>query len=154
MKKIQILNRIPKEQRRCRLKKVLWFICTVCMICMTVLCMSAFADDGKATQEKTVVSLVWEGRVTDVKTAVWNEKSVQIRTEDIGTGNGKIYDFVGVTLLDLMKLAGADECTKALVKSTDGLVGEVSAEDIRNYDIALVNGYADGKPLKVAEGGP
>ena len=53
-----------------------------------------------------------------------------------------------------MKLAGADGCAKALVKSTDGLVGEVSAEDIRNYDIALVNGYAGGKPLKTGAGGP
>ena len=40
------------------------------------------------------------------------------------------------------------------MKSTDGLVGEVSAEDIRNYDIALVSGYAGGKPLRTDEGGP
>ena len=154
MKKIQTVNRIPKEERCCRTDKPLWFIYAVCIVCITVLYISAFADGGKEIQEETVVLLLWEGSDTDVKTTEWNERSVQIHTEDVGMGNGKIYDFVGVTLSDLMKLAGADECTKALVKSTDGLVGEVSAEDIRNYDIALVSGYAGGKPLRTDEGGP
>lgn len=154
MKKIQTVNRIPKKERCCRTDKPLWFICAVCIACITVLCISAFADGVKEIQEETVVLLLWEGSDTDVKTTEWNERSVQIHTEDVGMGNGKIYDFVGVTLSDLMKLAGADECTKALVKSTDGLVGEVSAEDIRNYDIALVNGYAGGKPIKTDAGGP
>lgn len=116
--------------------------------------MSAFAGDGREIQGETVVSLVWEGSNTDIKTAWWNEQSVRIHTEDVGMSNGKVYDFIGVTLSDLMKLVGADECTRALVKSSDGLIGEVSAEDIRNYDIALVNGYADGKPVKTSAGGP
>ena len=154
MKKMQMLKRIPKEERCCRKEKPLWFIRVVCVVCMIVLCPGAFADSGKEMREETVVSLVWEGRVTDVKTAVWNDRSVQIHTEDVGLGNGIVYDFVGVTILDLMKLAGAEECTKALVKSTDGLISEVSAEDIRNYDIALVNGYAGGKPISTDAGGP
>ena len=153
MKRIQILNRIPKEEKYCRGKRILRFF-SVCIVCIVFLCVSAFADDGRGIQEEKVVTLVWEGSNTDVKTTEWNVRSVQIHTEDVGMGNGKVYDYIGVTLLDLMKLAGADECTKALVKSTDGLIGEVSAADIRNYDIALVNGYADGKPIKAGAGGP
>ena len=135
--RIQILNRIPKEEKCCCGNRILWFF-SVCIVCIAFLCMSAFADDGGVIQEETVVTLVWEGSNTDVKTTEWNVRSVQIHTEDVGMGNGKVYDYVGVTLLDLMELAGADECSKALVKSTDGLIGEVSAADIRNYDIALV----------------
>ena len=154
MKRIRIPNRILKEDRGCRMRKPFWFIYAVCIGCMAVLCTGALADGGGKIQEDTVVSLVWEDSHTDVKTTEWNERSVQIHTEDIGMGNGKIYDYSGVTLFDLMKLAGADECTKARVKSSDGLTGEVSAEDIRNYDIALVNAYSDGKPIKADAGGP
>ena len=138
----------------CRERIFAIIICIVCIVCITALRMSAFAGGDGTIQEETVVTLIWENSDIDVRTTEWNEHSVVIHTEDIGMGNGKVYDFVGVTLFDLMKLAGADECTKALVKSTDGLIGEVSAEDIRNYDIALVNGYADGKPIKADAGGP
>ena len=138
----------------CRERIFAIIICIVCIVCITALRMSAFADGDGTIQEEPVVTLIWENSGIDVGTAEWNEHSVQINTEDIGTGNGKVREFVGVTLFDLMKLAGADECTKALVKSTDGLIGEVSAEDIRNYDITLVNGYADGKPIKADAGGP
>lgn len=153
MKKIQRLDRIPMEERRCRTDKPLWLIRAACIVWIAVLSVSAFADGGKEIQEETIVSLVWEDRITDVTTTEWYEHSVQIHTEDVGMGNGKVCDFVGVTLFDLMKLAGADGCSKALVKSTDGLVGEVAAEDIRNYDIALVNGYAGGKPVSQPAGG-
>ena len=138
----------------CRERIFTIIICIVCIICIPVLRMSAFADDVGAIQEDVVVTLIWENSDIDVRTTEWNEHAVQIHTEDIGMGNGKVYDFVGVTLFDLMKLAGADECTKALVKSTDGLIGEVSPEDIRNYDIALVCSYADGRPIKADAGGP
>lgn len=154
MEKIQAPKRTPKEERRCRADKPRRFIFAACIVCIAVLCMGALAEGGKGMQEETVVSLVWEGSDTGVNAAEWNGRAVQIHTEDVGLGNGKTYDFVGVTLFDLMKLAGADECTKAIVKSTDGLVGEVSAEDIRTYDIALVNGYAGGKPVKTDAGGP
>ena len=138
----------------CRERFFAIIICIVCIVCITALRMSAFADGDGTIQEETVVTLIWENSDIDVGTTEWNEHSVEIHTEDIGMGNGKVYDFVGVTLFDLMKLAGADECTKALVKSTDGMIGEVSAEDIRNHDIALVCGYADGKPIKADAGGP
>ncbi len=154
MKRIRIPNRIPKEDRGCRIDKFLRFFYAVCIVCIAALCTGAFADVGGTIQEETVVSLVWEDSRTDVKTTEWNERSVQIHTEDIGMRDGTVYDYAGVTLFDLMKLAGADECTKALVKSTDGLTGEVSAEDIRGYEIALVNAYADGKPIKANAGGP
>ena len=152
MKKTQTLNRMPGEKTR-RARKSLRLIRAVCVVCMTVLCTGAFAGGGEI-QEETVVSLVWEDRTADVETSWWNERSVHIHTEDVGTGGGTIRDYVGVTLSDLMELAGADGCAKAIVKSTDGLTGEVSAEDMRNYDIALVNGYAGGKPIKAGEGGP
>ena len=138
----------------CRERFFAIILCIVCIKCIPVLRMSALADDEGAIQEAAVVTLIWENSDIDVRTTKWNEHSVQINTEDIGMGNGKVYNYVGVTLFDLMKLAGADECTKALVKSADGLIGEVSAEDIRNYDIALVYGNTDGKPIKADAGGP
>jgi len=116
MKRIQILNRTPKEEKYFRGKRILRFF-SVCIVCIVFLCVSAFADDGREIQEETVVTLVREGSNTDVKTTEWNVRSVQIHTEDVGMGNGKVYDYIGVTLLDLMKLAGADECTFFL-KST------------------------------------
>ena len=91
-------------------KKRLRFICAVCAACMTVLGAGALAGGGGEIQEETVVSLVWEGSATGVKTTWWNEQAVQIHTEDVGLGSGKIRDYVGVTLFDLMKLAGADGC--------------------------------------------
>lgn len=130
------------------------FISAACIVCVAVLCSAALAGGGGEIQEETAVSLVWEGSTTDVKAAWWNERAVRIHTEDVGLGNGEVCDYTGVTLYDLMELAGADGCDRALVKSSDGLTGEVSAEDMRNYDIALVNGYADGKPLRAGEGGP
>ena len=60
MKKKQMPDRIPREERHCCTDKYPWFICAVCMACITFLCMSALADGGKEVQEETVVSLVWE----------------------------------------------------------------------------------------------
>ncbi len=115
---------------------------------------SAPDETAAPVAEETVITLVWDSNQIDVGISEWNRHSVLISTEDPGLGNGKIYDFAGVKLFDLMELAGVHECAKALVKSTDGMIGEVSAEDFRNYDIALVNGYSDGKPLAADVGGP
>ena len=103
----------------CRERFFAIIICIVCIVCITALRMSAFADGDGTIQDEAVVTLIWENSDIDVGTTEWNEHSVEIHTEDIGMGNGKVYDFVGVTLFDLMKLAGADECTKVFVKSTD-----------------------------------
>ena len=84
MKRIQIPNRIPKEDRGCRIDKSLRFFYAVCIVCIAALCTGAFADVEGTIQEETVVSLVWEDSRTDVKTTEWNERSVQIHTEDIG----------------------------------------------------------------------
>ena len=137
-------------------KRICFAYMVICMVGIVCACMNAIADRASDTPDETetVVSLVWENKRIDVSFSEWSKHSFQISTEDVGLGNGKVYDFVGVKLSDLIKLAGADECTKALVKSTDGLTGEVSAEDIRNYDIALVNGYSGGTPLSVNKGGP
>ena len=99
----------------CRERIFTIIICIVCMMCIPVLRMRASADGEGAIQEETVVKLSWENSDIVVGTTEWNEHAVPIHTEDIGMGNGKVYDFVGVTLFDLMKLAGADECTKVLV---------------------------------------
>ena len=136
------------------IKKSFCLICMICITCMTLLCMDAPAENPGAFRETPIVTLVCGDRRVDVKEAEWDERSVLIHTEDTGLGNGKIYDYSGVKLSDLMILAGADDYTKALVKSDDGMTVEVSADDIRNYDIALVNGYTDGTPLKVDVGGP
>jgi len=136
------------------LLRMICIICIICIICMPFLCTNALAESPEELQQTTFVTLVWGDRRVDVKASDWNERSVLIRTEDAGVGNGKIYDYSGVKLSDLMTFAGADECTRVFVKSDDGMIAEVSAEDIRKYDIAIVNGYADGKPLKADVGGP
>lgn len=67
MKRIRIPNRIPKEDRGCRIDKSLRFFYAVCIVCIAALCTGAFADVGGTIQEETVVSLVWEDSRTDVK---------------------------------------------------------------------------------------
>lgn len=41
MKKKQMPDRIPREERHCCTDKYPWFIRAVCMACITFLCMSA-----------------------------------------------------------------------------------------------------------------
>lgn len=139
------------QESKSAMRKIVSAICIICMIIMYV---NAFADADIEDQEEAVVTLVWDDSHIDIDATEWDGRSVLISTEDAGLGNGKIYDFVGVKLSDLMELAGADDCTGAIVKSIDGMTSEIFAEDIRNYDIALVNGYNSGKPLKVDAGGP
>ena len=79
----------------CRERISAIIVCIVCMICITVLCMSASAGGDGTIQEEPVVTLIWENSSIDVGTAEWNEHSVQINTEDIGTGNGKVREFAG-----------------------------------------------------------
>lgn len=129
--------------------KKLISICTIFMLCLGIL-----AGCGQKAAEETVVKLVYDGKTTEVTTSQWDEKAVQISTEDTGLGDGKVYDFVGVKLSDLMDMAGARECTKAIVHASDGHNSEVAAEDIKNYDITLVNSHVDGKPISSDAGGP
>lgn len=124
------------------------------VLMISIICLCTITGCAETKPDETVVVLAWKDARLEVKASEWNEHSVQIRTEDIGLGNGKVYDFIGVRLSDLMELADANECVKARVKSTDGWIGEIPAEDIRSYDIALVNGYSDGKSLKADAGGP
>lgn len=130
------------------MKKII-SICTIIMLCLGIL-----AGCGQKSQEETVVKLVFDEETIEVTTSRWEEKTVQISTEDIGLGDGKVYDFVGVKLSDLMEMAGADECGKAIVHASDNHSSEVSAEDIKNYDIVLVNSHVDGKPISKDAGGP
>ena len=87
--------------------------------CIIVLCLGVFAGCAQKTPEETIVTLVWNGSQIEVKTSQWNDRSVQISTEDASLGNGKVYDFIGVKLSDLMEIADADDCTKAIVKGSD-----------------------------------
>ena len=127
---------------------------TICISLVIVLCFGILAGCRHKAPEEKIVTLVWNGNQTEVMTSQWNSKSVEISTEDVSLGNGKIHDYVGVRLSDLMDIAGAEDCTKAIVKGSDGYTVEVDAEDIRNYEIALVNGYAGGKTISSDAGGP
>ncbi|MBR2706837.1 MAG: molybdopterin-dependent oxidoreductase [Mogibacterium sp.] len=126
----------------------------ICISCMIALCICILAGCKQDTTEETLVTLVWNGNRTEVRTSQWKDRSVEISTEDVSLGNGKIYDFVGVKLSDLMEIAGAEDCTKAIVKASDDYSVEVAAEDIRNYEIALVNRYSGGKKIPDDAGGP
>ena len=53
MKRKQIPNRIPKEDRGCRMEKPLRFIYAVCIVCIAALCTGAFADSGDETRKET-----------------------------------------------------------------------------------------------------
>ena len=90
----------------------------ICISCMIVLCIGILAGCKQDTTEETIVTLVWNGNRTEVKTSQWKDRSAEISTEDVSLGNGKIYDFVGVRLSDLMDIAGAEDCTKAIVKAS------------------------------------
>lgn len=128
----------------------------VSIVCVIALCLGVLAGCGQKieAQEETIVKLVWNGTTTEVKTSQWNDKSTQVSTEDASLGGGKVYDFVGVKLSTLMEIAGAGDCTKAIVKSSDGYSAEVAVEDIKAYDITLVTAYASGKLLEEDAGGP
>ena len=119
-----------------------------------MLCLGILAGCGQNAAEETVVTLVYDGKTTEVKTSQWNEKAVQISTQDTSLGTDKKYDFVGVRLSDLMDIAGAGDCTKAIVHASDGYNSVIPAEDIKAYDIALVNGYVSGKAIPSDAGGP
>jgi len=126
----------------------------VYIICIIALCLCVLAGCNQKAGEPTVVTLVYDGSATEVRTSQWDEKSVQISTEDLGLGKKKACDYVGVKLSDLMDMADAEDCAKAVVSSSDGYSKEIPAEDIKNYDIALVNGYAGGGAILSDAGGP
>ena len=100
----------------------------------------------------TVVTLVYG----DTKTAVSaDDFSAKSTTQTITDPNlGKTYDFVGVTLSDLMEMAGATDCTSIEVVCSDKMSATIAAEDAAQYPIMIANAYSDGKAISAGAGGP
>ena len=104
------------------------------------------------TDSPTVVTLVYGDTKTAVTADDFSAKSI---TQTVTDPNlGKTYDFVGVTLSDLMEMAGATDCTSITVVASDKMSTTITAEDAANYPIMLANAYADGKDISAGSGGP
>ena len=124
---------------------------------LLALCLGVMTACGEPVEEPTTIGLklVYGETVVDVTTAQWEPKRTQIKTVDCSLpGTTKEYEFTGVTLADLMEMAGATDCTKILVKSSDGWTAEVSAEDAKAYKIMITDGYVGGKAIPADAGGP
>lgn len=112
---------------------------------------TAAATEAK-TDDAAVVTLVYDGKSTSVSASDFSAKS---QTQTITDPNlGKTYDFVGVTLADLMEMAGAKDCTSIKVACKDNMSTTIAAEDAAQYPIMIANAYADGKSISAGAGGP
>ena len=133
----------------------------IAMICALVICLSVMTACGERIEEPSVdtsapvgVALVYGETKIDVTVGEWEAKRTQIKTADVSLGSSKEYEFTGVTLAKLMELAGATDCTKIIVKSSDGWTAEVSAADAKAYDILITDDYVGGKDIPADAGGP
>ncbi len=123
----------------------------IAWILISLFALTACAE--KASKD-VIVTLYHGERRTDIKDVQWNSMLTKITTEDDGLHNGKIYEYEGVRIAELMKIAGAEDCSKVIVRCSDNYKVELPADDVRNYEIALVSGYASGKKIEFDAGGP
>lgn len=132
------------------------FIAIVCILALSlgvlVGCGETENNQTDDSASKVGVVLVYDGIQIDVSTDEWDSHKTQVTTDDPALG--KSYDFVGVTLADLMEIAGASDCTKVIVKAGDGYSTEIPVADVTSYSIMLANGYASGKSIDAGAGGP
>ena len=124
------------------------------MFCLLAVCVSVLVGCAPKAPEETMVKLLYNGRMTEVKTSQWNENKMAVRTKDEALNDDEVYDYAGVRLSDLQKIAGAEDCTGVIVKGSDAYTAEVSAADVRTYEIALASEYEDGKRIPTGKGGP
>ena len=136
------------------MKKFIAIVCILAM-CLGVLagCMEK-VDNSVDTSAPVGVKVVYGETAKDVTVGEWEAKRTQIKTADVSLGSSKEYEFTGVTLASLMEIAGASDCTKILVKSSDGWEVEVAAADALAYDILITDDYVGGKDIPADAGGP
>ena len=138
------------------MKKLIAIVCTLimCLGLMTA-CGERIDDSSNANNnEPKGITLVYGDTKIDLTVGQWEAKRTQIKTADVSLGTSKEYEFTGVTLAALMEMAGATDCTKILVKSSDGWSAEVAAEDAKSYSIMITDGYVGGKEIPADAGGP
>ena len=139
------------------MKKLIAIVCTLvmCLGLMTA-CMEKVEDNSGAANnnEPKGITLVYGDTKVDVTVGQWEAKRTQIKTNDVSLGTAKEYEFTGVTLAALMEMAGATDCTKILVKSSDGWSAEVDPADAKTYDILITDDYVGGKDIPADAGGP
>ena len=133
----------------------------IAIVCVLALCLGALTACMEKVQEPEVdtsapvgVALVYGETKIDVTVGQWEEKRTEIKTADVSLGNGKEYEFTGVTLADLMAIAGATDCTSIVVRSSDGWEAVVDAADAQAYKILITDGYVGGKAIPEDAGGP
>ena len=131
----------------------------IAIACILALCLGVLAACGEPVPTEgndtpIGLQLVYNGTTTDVTTGQWEPLRSQVKTSDVSLGTSKEYEFTGVTLAKLMELAGATDCTKIIVNSTDGYSTEITVEDAKAYDIMITDGYVGGKEIPADAGGP
>lgn len=125
------------------------------VFCILALCLATLTGCvGKVESEPMDLTLIYGDTEVQVMSDEFDEKRTEVTTVDASLpGTTKEYTFTGVTLADLMEMAGVEECSKAIVNSTDGYSTEVAAADIAAYDIMITDGYTD-KAIPADAGGP
>ena len=132
----------------------------IAIVCVLALCLGALTacmekvDNSVDTSAPVGVVLVNGETKIDVTVGQWEEKRTEVKTADVSLGSTKEYEFTGVTLADLMAIAGAEDCTSILVKSSDGWEVAVDAADALAYKILITDGYVGGKAIPEDAGGP
>ena len=131
----------------------------IAIACILALCLGVLAACGEpipteGNDTPIGLKLVYNGNTIDVTNGQWEPLRSQVNTADVSLSTSKVYEFTGVTLAKLMELAGASDCTKIIVKSSDGWTAEVDAADAKAYDIMITDGYVGGKAIPADAGGP
>ena len=137
------------------MKKYIAIACVLVM-CLGILtgCMER-VDTTVDTNAPVGVTLIYGDNKIEVTAGQWEPKRTQIKTVDLSLpGTTKEYEFTGVSLAALMEIAGATDCTKVIVRSTDGWEAEVAAADALAYDILITDDYVGGKDIPADAGGP
>ena len=137
------------------MKKLIAIVCVLAM-CFGALtaCMQKVEEPKVDTSAPVGVALVYGDTRIDLTVGQWEEKRTEIKTVDVSLGTTKEYEFTGVTLADLMAIAGVTECTTISVRSSDGWEAVVDAADAQNYKIMITDGYVGGKEIPADAGGP
>ena len=130
----------------------------IAIVCVLALCLGALTACMEKVEVDTNapvgVALVYGETKIDVTVGQWEEKRTEIKTQDVGLGNGKEYEFTGVALSDLMEMAGATNCTSIVVISADGWEAYVEAADAKEYKFLITDAYVGGKAIPADAGGP
>lgn len=130
----------------------------IAIVCLLALCLGVMTACGEPvpTEDNTTIGLqlVYGETTIDVTKSQFDAKRTEIATSDVSLGTSKVYEFTGVTLADLMEMAGATDCTKVVIWASDGWSAEVSAADAKAYKIMITDGYVGGKEIPADAGGP